>query len=160
MTKKPRKTKSVTPQQEDVVVIYSDGGCKPNPGPGGWGAILQYGSYEREISGGEHTTTNNRMELTAAIKALSELTRPCNVIFYTDSQYLRRGITEWIQSWIRNNWHTSTGAPVVNIDLWKNLFSSTKIHKIQWCWVKSHSDDVINNRVDRLATLARESLKK
>lgn len=139
----------------DRVTIYSDGGSKPNPGPGGWAALLIYGEHEAEISGGEAFTTNNQMELTAAIKALEALTRPCEVDFYTDSQYLRQGITEWIEKWRRNGWMTSAKKPVLNQELWMRLYELKQQHRIHWHWTRGHAGDKFNEQVDRLATEAR-----
>lgn len=140
------------------MTIYSDGGSKPNPGPGGWAALLISGEHEAEISGGESHTTNNQMELTAAIKALEALTRPCEVYFYTDSQYLRQGITEWIKTWRKNGWMTSAKKPVLNKDLWIELYDLTQKHQIKWHWTRGHAGDKFNERVDQLATAARESV--
>jgi ribonuclease HI len=133
------------------VVIYTDGACKGNPGPGGWGAWLRSGTHERELFGGEAETTNNRMELTAVIEALRALKGPCEVALYTDSQYVRQGISEWIQSWKRNGWRTSAKKPVANADLWRALDEESARHTIQWQWVKGHSGDVGNERADALA---------
>ena len=143
----------------DRVTIYSDGGSKPNPGPGGWAAILIYGEHEAELSGGEKDTTNNKMELTAAIKALEALTRPCEVDFYTDSQYLRQGITDWIEKWRKNGWMTSAKKPVLNQQLWIRLYELKQQHTIQWHWTRGHAGDKFNERVDQLATEARLNLK-
>lgn len=134
-----------------VVTIYTDGACKGNPGPGGWGAILKYGESEKEIWGGEKVTTNNRMEIMAAIAALELLKRPSKVVLYTDSEYLRKGITEWITGWKRRNWKNSAGKPVKNDDLWKRLDATTPLHDIEWRWVKGHSGDPGNERADQLA---------
>ncbi|MEY3037780.1 MAG: hypothetical protein RL143_347 [Pseudomonadota bacterium] len=134
-----------------VVTIYTDGACKGNPGAGGWGAILKYGDAEKELWGGEPETTNNRMELMAAIAALECLKRGSNVILYTDSQYLRQGITEWIFGWKKKNWRSSTGKPVKNVELWQRLDKATEPHKIEWRWVKGHSGDLGNERADQLA---------
>ena len=142
----------------DQVTIYSDGGSKPNPGPGGWAALLISGEHEAEISGGEEYTTNNQMELTAAIRALEALTRPCEVDFYTDSQYLRQGITEWIKSWRKNGWMTSAKKPVLNKELWIELYDLTQKHQIKWHWTRGHAGDKFNERVDQLATAARLNL--
>lgn len=142
----------------DRVTIYTDGGAKPNPGAGGWAAILISGEYEKVISGGEAHTTNNQMELTAAIKALEALTRPCEVDFYTDSQYLRQGITEWIKGWKKNGWMTSAKKPVLNQTLWMRLHDLTQQHSIKWHWTRGHAGDTFNERVDQLATQARLSL--
>ncbi|MBI1256028.1 MAG: ribonuclease HI [Chloroflexi bacterium] len=142
----------------DKVTIYSDGGSKPNPGPGGWAALLISGEHEAEISGSETHTTNNQMELTAAIRALEALTRPCEVDFYTDSQYLRQGITEWIKTWRKNGWMTSAKKPVLNKDLWIDLYDLTQKHQIKWHWTRGHAGDKFNERVDQLATAARLNL--
>jgi ribonuclease HI len=142
----------------EAVKIWTDGGCKPNPGPGGWAAVLCFGGHEREISGGETATTNNRMELTAAATALECLTRPCRVIVHTDSEYVRNGITRWSTGWVRKNWRTASGDPVANMDLWRRLLDAAKPHQIDWRWVRGHSGDVMNERVDVLATRAREAL--
>lgn len=135
------------------VQIYTDGACKGNPGPGGWGAWLQWGTTEKELFGGELDTTNNRMELTAVIEGLGALKRPCKVVLYLDSQYVRQGITEWIRGWKAKGWRTSTGAPVKNAELWKRLdeLVATSGHKIEWRWVKGHSGDPGNERADALA---------
>lgn len=143
----------------DPVLIWSDGSCAPtNPGPGGWGAILRYGTFEKEIFGNEKVTTNNRMELTAAAAALETLTTSCMVVMHVDSQYVQLGITGWCQGWMRNNWRTSSGSLVANVDLWKRLINATKSHQVDWRWVKAHSGIEMNERVDRLASKARESL--
>lgn len=133
------------------VVIYTDGACKGNPGPGGWGAWLRSGTHERELFGGEAETTNNRMELTAVIEALRALKWPCEVALYTDSQYVRQGISEWIHSWKGNGWRTSAKKPVANADLWRALDEESGRHTIDWQWVKGHSGDVGNERADALA---------
>jgi ribonuclease HI len=142
----------------DRVTIYSDGGAKPNPGPGGWAALLIYGGHKSELSGAEAQTTNNQMELTAAIKALEALTRPCEVDFYTDSQYLRQGITEWINGWRKNGWKTSAKKPVLNQELWIRLDELNRKHEVKWHWTRGHAGDTFNERVDQLATQARLSL--
>jgi len=133
------------------VTVYTDGACSGNPGPGGWGAIVVYGEHEKELKGGELHTTNNRMELMAAIAAMQALTRPCVVDLYTDSQYLRGGITGWIQGWKRNGWRTSDKKPVKNVDLWQQLDAAVKRHEVRWHWVKGHAGHAMNERVDRLA---------
>jgi len=135
------------------VQIYTDGACKGNPGPGGWGAWLKSGTTEKEIFGGELNTTNNRMELTAVIEGLAALKRPCKVILYLDSQYVRQGITEWIRGWKAKGWITSTKQPVKNVELWKRLdeLVSKGGHQIEWRWVKGHSGDPGNERADMLA---------
>ena len=131
--------------------IWTDGACSGNPGPGGWGAILSYKGKERELSGGEALTTNNRMELMGAISALETLTRPCTVALHTDSQYLRQGITSWIHGWKKNGWKTADRKPVKNEELWKRLDAALKQHKIEWKWVKGHAGDEMNERADALA---------
>ncbi|GHA69657.1 ribonuclease HI [Cognatilysobacter bugurensis] len=141
------------------VVIYTDGACLGNPGPGGWGALLQYREQERELSGGEAPTTNNRMELMAAIMALETLSEPCEVTLHTDSQYVRQGITEWMRNWVRRGWKTAGGDPVKNRDLWERLHAATQRHRIDWRWVKGHSGDPGNERVDRLASLQAQRLR-
>ncbi|GAB3732565.1 ribonuclease HI [Luteimonas pelagia] len=133
------------------VEIHTDGACLGNPGPGGWAALLRYGSRERELSGGEAATTNNRMELMAAIVALETLTEPCRVDLTTDSQYVRQGITEWLPGWVRRQWKTAGGGAVKNRDLWERLQAACARHRIAWHWVKGHSGDPDNERVDQLA---------
>jgi len=135
------------------VTIFSDGACEPNPGPGGWGALLRYGSIEKEISGGEQETTNNRMELTAAIKALQALQKPCKVVFYTDSQYLRKGVTEWMAGWRQRGWKRKDGE-LANVDLWMALDQEIGRHQISWNWVRGHNGHPENERVDQLASRA------
>jgi ribonuclease HI len=135
----------------EPVEIWTDGACSGNPGPGGWGAILSYKGKERELSGGEALTTNNRMELMGAISALETLTRPCTVALHTDSQYLRQGITSWIHGWKKNGWKTADRKPVKNEELWKRLDAALKQHKIEWKWVKGHAGDEMNERADALA---------
>ncbi len=147
-------------EQDNLVEIWTDGGCKPNPGPGGWAAILKFKGNVKELSGGDGETTNNRMELTAATEALGALKRPCVVKLHTDSEYLKNGITRWHQGWVRKNWRSSTGDPVKNMDLWKLILEAAKPHKIEWLWVKGHSGDPMNDRADELATAAREGLKE
>ncbi len=133
------------------IEIHTDGACLGNPGPGGWAALLRYNGREREIAGGDSATTNNRMELMAAIMALETLSEPCHVILQTDSQYVRQGITEWMKNWVRRGWKTAAGAPVKNRDLWERLHLAAQRHSIQWNWVKGHSGDPDNERVDVLA---------
>jgi ribonuclease HI len=135
----------------DRVVIHTDGACSGNPGPGGWGAILAHGDTVRELKGGEVLTTNNRMELMAAISALEALKRPCTVELHTDSQYLRQGITTWMAGWKRNGWRTADKKPVKNKDLWERLEAALHQHKIDWRWVKGHSGHAENERADELA---------
>jgi ribonuclease HI len=133
------------------VSIWTDGACSGNPGPGGWGAILRFGRHEKELKGGEARTTNNRMELTAAIEALESLTRPCAVSLHTDSQYLRRGVIGWLDGWKRNGWRTTDRKPVKNEDLWRRLDAVGERHDIEWLWVRGHAGDEHNERADRLA---------
>jgi len=133
------------------VVIYTDGACRGNPGPGGWGAILTSGDKEREICGGELATTNNRMELMAAIVALETLKRPCKVQLHTDSQYLRNGITEWLRGWKARGWKTASKEPVKNEDLWRRLDEARSRHEVSWHWVKGHAGHPMNERADGLA---------
>lgn len=135
------------------VEIHTDGACLGNPGPGGWAALLRYRGKERELSGGEPHTTNNRMELMAAIMALEVLREPCRVTLHTDSQYVRQGITQWMAGWIRKGWKTSGGGAVKNQDLWERLQSAASRHQVDWRWVKGHSGDPDNERVDGLARL-------
>ncbi|MFS8085893.1 MAG: ribonuclease HI [Acidobacteriota bacterium] len=135
----------------EPVVIYTDGACKGNPGPGGWGVLLQRGAVEKELFGGEALTTNNRMELTAVIQALTALKQPCEVALYTDSQYVRQGIMTWIHTWKKNGWRTSDRKPVKNVDLWRALDNLSAKHKIAWHWVKGHADNPGNLRADALA---------
>ena len=133
------------------VDIHTDGACLGNPGPGGWGVLLHWRGVERELSGGEADTTNNRMELMAAIAALESLREPCTVGLHTDSQYVRQGILEWMAAWIRRGWKTAGGAPVKNRDLWERLHAAAARHHVDWRWVKGHSGDPGNERVDQLA---------
>ncbi len=136
------------------IEIHTDGACSGNPGPGGWGALLRYGSTEKELSGGEPLTTNNRMELLAAICALESLSKPCSIDLYTDSQYVQKGITEWLSNWIKRGWKNAKGEPVKNQDLWQRLSAASKLHVVSWHWVKGHAGHVDNERVDGLARLA------
>ena len=136
------------------VVIHTDGACSGNPGPGGWGAILAFGGHEKELNGGEALTTNNRMELMAAISALEALKRPCRVDLHTDSQYLRNGITSWIANWKRNGWRTSERKPVKNVDLWQRLDAALAPHHVRWHWLRGHSGHEQNERADALARQA------
>lgn len=147
-------------KDKKIVEIYTDGACSGNPGVGGWCAILRYGDKEKIISGGENLTTNNRMELTAIIKALSELKRSCNVKVYTDSHYLIKGITEWLPVWIQKNWKNSSKKPVENRDLWEILYKLTQKHSIEWEWVKGHSGHKENELCDTIAKKEIERLKK
>ena len=133
------------------VAIWTDGACSGNPGPGGWGAILTFNGVEKEVCGGEPQTTNNRMELLAAISALEALTRPCAVDVHTDSQYVRQGVTGWVHNWKRNGWRTADRKPVKNDDLWKRLDEAAGRHEVDWHWVKGHAGDPMNERADALA---------
>ncbi len=135
----------------DLVEIWADGGCRGNPGPGGWGVLLKAGSNEKELWGGEPATTNNRMELTALIRALEAMKRPVRARIHTDSQYVQKGISEWIHGWKRNGWKTSDKKPVKNADLWQELDTLTRQHQLEWLWVKGHAGDPGNERADALA---------
>jgi ribonuclease HI len=147
------------PSAAEVVEIWTDGGCKPNPGPGGWAAILCFRNVERELSGAEPVTTNNRMELTAAMMALEALKRPCRVVLHTDSEYLKNGVTRWHAGWVRRNWRNAAGDPVANMDLWRRVLAAAAAHQIEWRWVRGHSGNPMNERADVLATAAREALR-
>jgi len=138
----------------DKIAIYTDGACSGNPGPGGWGALLRKGDNERELSGGDAATTNNRMEMMAVIVALEALVRPCEVAIYTDSRYVLDGATKWMTNWKRNGWRTAKKAPVKNVDLWQRLEAALGEHTIEWHWVRGHSGHVENERVDLLARQA------
>jgi ribonuclease HI len=151
----PRMLEQTTPEK---VIIYTDGACRGNPGPGAWGALLRYGDHLKELSGAEPATTNNRMELMGAIAALEALKRPSEVALYTDSQYVKKGITEWIKDWIKRGWLTAARQPVKNADLWQRLQNATQDHKIAWHWVKGHAGDPGNERVDALANAALDQL--
>jgi len=144
---------------EPTVEIFTDGACKGNPGPGGWGAILRMGPYEKELWGGERDTTNNRMELTAAIRGLEAMKRPITARVYTDSQYVLKGISEWIHGWKRNGWKTADKKPVKNADLWQTLDQLARQHKLEWIWVKGHSGHPENERADALANRGIDELK-
>ena len=133
------------------VELFTDGACKGNPGPGGWGALLRFGKHERELFGGEKNTTNNRMELLAAIEGLKALTRPCEVVLTTDSQYVKQGINSWLAGWKRNGWKTASKQPVKNQDLWQALDEQAQRHQIEWHWVKGHTGHAENERADQLA---------
>ena len=141
------------------VVIHTDGACSGNPGPGGWGAILKFGETEKELKGGEPNTTNNRMELLAAIEALAALKRPCKVELSTDSVYVRDGITKWIHGWQRNGWKTADKKPVKNSDLWQALLAAAAPHEVEWHWVKGHNGHPENERADVLASTAAEKMR-
>lgn len=144
----------------DDVTIYTDGACRGNPGPGGWGVVLTSGKHRREMFGGEAQTTNNRMELTAVIQALQALKRPCRVMLHTDSQYVKKGITEWIHSWKAKGWKTATKQPVKNTDLWQALDAVQSQHEITWQWVKGHAGHPGNERADELANQGAETAMK
>ena len=144
-------TTTAQAKQTPDVVIYTDGACKGNPGPGGWGVWMKSGSHEKEMHGGEASTTNNRMELTAVIEALSALKRPCHVLIYTDSEYVRKGITEWIHGWKTRGWKTADKKPVKNAELWRKLDELAAGHRVDWRWVKGHAGDPGNERADALA---------
>ena len=141
------------------VEIHTDGACLGNPGPGGWAALLRHGDVERELAGGETPTTNNRMELLAAIMALEALKQPCRVVLSTDSQYVQKGIAEWLPNWVRRGWKTAGGTPVKNQDLWQRLHAAAAPHRIEWKWVKGHAGHVENERVDRLARAEAERFR-
>ncbi len=142
------------------IEIFTDGACKGNPGPGGWGALLRYGKQEKRLCGGERDTTNNRMELMAAIEGLRALTEPCEVKLTTDSQYVRQGITSWLKGWKKNGWKTAAKKPVKNVDLWKQLDEQVASHSVSWFWVKGHSGHRENEIADRLANKGIESIRK
>jgi len=137
-----------------TVIIYTDGACSGNPGPGGWGSVLMYKGHRRELSGGETDTTNNRMEMMAVIKALEMLKRPCNITLHTDSTYVMKGMTEWLEGWKKRNWRTAGRKPVKNVDLWQRLETAIDAHQVKWVWVKGHSGVPENERADFLATQA------
>jgi ribonuclease HI len=137
----------------EVIDVYADGACKGNPGPGGWGVMLQRGTHKKELYGGEPQTTNNRMELTAVIRALEALKRPAVVRIHTDSQYVQKGITSWIHNWKRRGWRTAEKTPVKNADLWRRLDELAALHTIEWIWVRGHAGHVGNERADRLANM-------
>ncbi|HIO92230.1 MAG TPA: ribonuclease HI [Leucothrix mucor] len=139
---------------QKIVEIFTDGGCRGNPGPGGWGTLLRYGQHEKELYGYEAETTNNRMELMAAIKGLETLDQSCNIVLTTDSQYVRQGISQWMDNWKKRDWKTAAKKPVKNKDLWQRLDAATQKHKIDWKWVKGHSGHAENDRVDALANRA------
>ena len=147
-----------TDADPNLIEIYTDGACSGNPGPGGWGVVLRWRGHEKELSGGEDETTNNRMELTAAIQALESLKRPGKVALYTDSTYVRDGITKWIHGWKRNGWRTSAKKPVKNEDLWRRLDAALEPHDVDWHWVKGHAGHPENERADALATAAAKAI--
>lgn len=138
---------------EKIVYAFTDGACKGNPGPGGWGVLLKYGEHQKEIYGGERETTNNRMELLAAIMALESLTHPCTVQLATDSSYVAKGISQWLPNWIKRDWKTASKEPVKNVDLWQRLELARSRHRVQWVWVKGHAGHPENERADQLANL-------
>ncbi|MDX3908700.1 MAG: ribonuclease HI [Sphingobium sp.] len=142
-----------------TVEIFTDGACKGNPGPGGWGAVIRSGPHEKDLSGGEKLTTNNRMELMAAIEALNALKRPCHVILTTDSNYVKDGITKWVLGWQKNGWKTADKKPVKNAELWQALVEATRRHRIDWRWVKGHNGHPDNERADRLASDAADAMR-
>ncbi|MBR7781375.1 ribonuclease HI [Undibacterium luofuense] len=142
------------------VTIYTDGACKGNPGVGGWGAVLESGAHKKELFGGEQETTNNRMELMAVIKALSALKRPCEIKLHTDSQYVLKGITEWISGWKARGWRTASKEPVKNVDLWQALDAACQTHQIEWIWVRGHTGNPGNELADQLANQGVESVRQ
>jgi ribonuclease HI len=141
------------------VTLYTDGACSGNPGPGGWACVLIYGEHEKELSGGAAETTNNRMEMTAALEGLKILKRPCKVEFYTDSNYLKDGVTQWLAGWKKRGWKTATKKPVKNQDIWEQLDQVIQAHQIEWHWVKGHAGDEYNERCDELAREALEAFR-
>jgi len=145
--------------KNNIVEVFTDGACRGNPGPGGWGALLRYGDTEKELYGYEPDSTNNKMELMAAIRGLEELKRPCEVVLTTDSQYVRQGITKWIHGWKKKNWKTAARKDVKNKELWQRLDEASAKHTVQWNWVKGHSGHVENDRVDELANRAIDEKK-
>ncbi|HKP24167.1 MAG TPA: ribonuclease HI [Dongiaceae bacterium] len=149
----------MTSTAKKIIEIFTDGACSGNPGPGGWGAVLRYGDVEKEMNGGEPATTNNRMELMAAIMAIEAVKRPCEIHLHTDSEYLRQGITTWIHSWKARGWKTADKKPVKNVDLWQRLERAIETHDVKWHWVKGHSGHAENERADELARLAIRQLK-
>jgi len=149
----------MTNTAETLVEIFSDGACSGNPGPGGWGTILRCGGHEKEFSGYDPETTNNRMELLGAIAGLEALKRPCRVRMTTDSQYVKKGMTEWIESWVKRGWKNSQKKPVANRDLWERLLALTAQHEVEWCWVRGHDGHAENERCDTLARAAIETAR-
>jgi ribonuclease HI len=141
------------------VEIFTDGACKGNPGPGGWGALLRMGHHEKELSGSDPATTNNRMELTGAIRALQALSEPCRVTLHTDSKYVLDGITRWVNGWQKNGWRTAAKKPVLNAELWRELIEAVRPHRIEWVWVKGHDGHPENERVDALASAAADAAR-
>ena len=147
-------------EAKKTVDVFTDGACSGNPGPGGWGAILRYGDVEKELSGGEPATTNNRMELMAAIRALETLTKPSRVKLYTDSQYVKDGITKWLPQWVARGWKTADKKPVKNVDLWERLQAAMKPHEVEFIWVRGHSGHPENERADQLAVAVISAMKR
>jgi len=141
-----------------LVEAFTDGACRGNPGPGGWGVVLRYKNHEKQLYGGESDTTNNRMELLAAIMALEALKRPCTVRITTDSQYVQKGISEWIHAWIKKGWKTASKKPVKNVDLWQRLYQATQQHQVEWYWVRGHNGHVENELADELARKGIETI--
>ena len=156
--KSVRLADEAPPEASQQIEIWTDGACRGNPGPGGWGALLRYGKHEKELFGGEPQTTNNRMELTAVIEALASLKRRCSVVLHTDSQYVQLGITEWIPNWIRRGWKTADRKPVKNADLWQRLHELAARHDVHWRWVKGHAGIDGNERADALANRGVDSV--
>lgn len=156
----PDSRDSSAPTTPTRVVIHTDGACRGNPGPGGWGAILVSGKHRKELKGSEAQTTNNRMEMMAAVEALSALTKRCQVVLWTDSEYVKNGITKWVHGWVKRGWKTAAKQPVKNEDLWKALLAQTERHDIEWCWVKGHSGDEGNERADALANEAIDEMQR
>jgi ribonuclease HI len=156
MTAAERASRQASLGGAELVEIFTDGACSGNPGPGGWGAVLRWGGHEKELSGGEPQTTNNRMEMMAAIRALEALKRPARVRLTTDSEYLKRGVTEWLAGWKRNGWRTAAKQPVKNVDLWQRLEAALVPHDVSWAWVRGHAGHQENERAD---ALARQGLK-
>jgi ribonuclease HI len=146
--------KTMTKDEKDTVTIFTDGACSGNPGPGGWGAILRFRGVEKELSGGDPATTNNRMEMMAAISALEAIKRPCIVDIYTDSSYVRDGITKWVFGWQKRGWKTADKKPVKNVELWQRLLEAARPHTVEWHWVKGHAGHPENERCDELARMA------
>ncbi len=142
----------------ELVEVFTDGACRGNPGPGGWGVLLRYKNHEKQLYGGESYTTNNRMELLATIMALEALKRPCTVRITTDSQYVQKGISEWIHAWIKKDWKGTNKKPIKNIDLWQRLYQATQRHQVKWCWVKGHNGHVENELADELARKGIETI--
>jgi ribonuclease HI len=155
----PESKEPEVSKKDNVVIIYTDGACENNPGKGGWGTILMYNGHKKEMSGAEHLTTNNKMEMQAAIQGLQALNRPCIVELYSDSAYLINGMNNWMRNWKRNGWETKDGEEVKNIDEWQELDSLNSIHKVTWIKVKGHSDNEYNNRCDQLAVQARRNIR-